>query len=211
MRVEANYAQGGTEASRCAPLQPTSRDPTAPRHNSRAHRVAASLVLVVVFSRLALPASTATKPIILQRPLAIGVDCVKSTLKKNGYALLPDNAAQAGTGPVAMKRQASVVGVRRLNANEVKRFAALGILKNGEPHIDYGLARMNISLIPIDAGRTQVSLASSIIVFMVPGIPLMVSSRLFPLGSNGALEANLLASLKQSTCAGWSAPSPTSH
>jgi hypothetical protein len=204
MRVDAKHAQ-----QICA--QRASRAPTAPRDTGRAARVAACLMLVAVVSRVALPASATATSIVLQAPLAIALDCVKDALKQNGYGLVPDNAGQPGAGPVNTKRAETLTGVRRLSADEVRRFAALGILKDREPHIDYGLARMSVTLIPVDARSTRIHLASSILVFMAPGIPLMRPSRLFWLSSDGELEADLLASLKRSSCTSSSAPSPASH
>jgi hypothetical protein len=136
---------------------------------------------------------------------------VKDALKQNGYGLIPDNAGQPGADPVSTKKAETLTGVRRLSADDVKRVAALGILKNIEPHIDYGVTRMSVTLITVDARSTRISFASSILVFMAPGIPLMRPSRLFWLSSDGELEADLLASLKRSNCASLSAPSPASH
>src|SRR5262249_5728321 len=124
----------------------------------------------------------------------------------------PDDGGQPGRGPVSTKSAGTLGGVRRLSADEVKRFAALGILKDREPHIDYGIARMSVSLIRVDARRTRILLASSILVFMAPGIPLMRPSRLFWLSSSGELEAEMLVSLRRrSICTGSSPPSSASH
>ena len=162
--------------------------------------VIACLLLVTVLSRTALMGFAASTSVNLRAPLSAALDCVKGALKKNSYGLVPNNAGQAsGTE--------SIIGVRRLSADEVKWYGALGVLKNREAHIDYGLARTSVSLIPLDALSARISLTTSILVFTAPGIPLMRPSRFFSLQSNGELEADLLASLNESGCAGLSAPS----
>lgn len=143
----------------------------------------------------------------LLAPVKDSLDCVKGALKKNHYGLDTNNAGQPSGGPGRAKAAETVIGIRRLHADEINRYA-LNLRRYGETRIDNGLARMNVVVSPIAARATQINFTASILVFMTPGIPLMRPSRLFTLQSNGGLEDELFASLKQSKCAGQSAPSP---
>jgi hypothetical protein len=170
-------------------------------------RIAAYFATLLFTVAWAAPSFATSASMMLQAPMKDSLDCVKGALKKNHYGLDTNNAGQPSRGPGQTKAAETVIGIRRLHADEISRYAS-NLRRYGEARIDYGLARMNVGLSPNDARATQINFTASILVFMTPGIPLMGPSRLFTLRSNGGLEDEFAASLRQSKCAAQSAPSP---
>ena len=164
----------------------------------------ATLLFTVAWGSPSFAASAST---MLQAPVKDSLDCVKGAIQANHYRLDTNNAGQPSGAPGQTKTAETVIGIRRLHAEEINRYAS-SLRRYGEARIDYGLARMNVGLSPTGARATQINLTASILVFMTPGIPLMRPSRLFTLQSNGGLEDEFLASLRESKCAAQSAPSP---
>jgi hypothetical protein len=173
-------------------------------------RIAAYFATLLFNVAWAAPSFAGFASMMLQAPVKDSLDCVKGALKKNNYRLDTNNAGQPSGGPGRVKAAETVMGIRRLHAEEISRYA-LGLRKYGEARVDYGLARMNVGLSPVAARATQINFTASILVFMTPGIPLMGPSRLFTLQSNGGLEDEFAASLRQSKCGAQSAPSPVPH
>jgi hypothetical protein len=170
-------------------------------------RIAAYFATLLFTVAWGAPSFAASASMMLQAPVKDSLDCVKGALQKNQYRLDTNNAAQLSGGPGLAKATDTVIGIRRLHAEEINRYS-LNLRRYGEARIDYGLARMNVGLSPNDARATQINFTASILAFMTPGIPLMGPSRLFTLQSNGGLEDEFAASLRQSRCGAQSAPSP---
>jgi hypothetical protein len=85
----------------------------------------------------AAPSFAASASMMLQAPVKDSLECVKGALKKNHYGLDTNNAGQPGGGPGRAKAAETVIGIRRLHADEINRYS-LNLRRYGEARIDSG-------------------------------------------------------------------------
>jgi hypothetical protein len=70
------------------------------------------------------PSFAASASMMLQATVKDSLDCVKGALKNNHYGLDTNNAGQPSGGPGRAKAAETVIGIRRLHADEINRYAS---------------------------------------------------------------------------------------